>query len=118
MKTCNVCMEAKSLSMFSMHGQTKDKKQPTCKKCLTIRMKTRRGLAREMVQTYLKAHPCIDCGYYDIRALEFDHINDDKEANVADLVARGYSLERVKKEMDKCEVVCANCHRIRTLSRL
>lgn len=59
---------------------------------------------------------CKDCGNTDNRVLVFDHITDDKECNVPTLF--GKKWERIKKELDKCELVCANCHLIRTVSRI
>lgn len=57
------------------------------------------------------ASGCTDCGNMDLRVLEFDH-QYDKVGNIARMM--GFSTEKVKAEIDKCEVVCANCHRIRT----
>ena len=59
---------------------------------------------------------CVDCGNSDIRVLEFDHISNDKFKNVSAL--RTGSLEKIKEEIAKCEVVCANCHKIRTYGRM
>lgn len=65
---------------------------------------------------YLKAHPCVDCGITDTRVLEFDHIRD-KKYDISTMFGKGtWSL--MLKEIAKCEVVCCNCHRIRTFSRL
>jgi hypothetical protein len=61
----------------------------------------------------LRASACADCGERDLEVLEFDHLRD-KEANVAALVGSRYRLDRVRAEIEKCEVVCANCHRHRT----
>ena len=58
---------------------------------------------------YLKEHPCIDCGEVDIDVLTFDHVNGEKEASVYTL-ARSYTWSKVLKEIEKCEVRCANCH--------
>ena len=45
--------------------------------------------------------------------LEFDHINpEEKISNVSDLMK--FSINKVKKEIAKCEVRCANCHRRKT----
>ena len=69
--------------------------------------------------TYLVEHPCVDCATTDIRVLEFDHIDRDlKRAAVSVLAANGYSLDTVKREVETCEVRCANCHTIRTRSQL
>jgi 5-methylcytosine-specific restriction endonuclease McrA len=62
---------------------------------------------------YLRNHPCVDCGESDIVVLEFDHQRD-KTLTISTLSREGYSLERLRQEIAKCEVVCANCHRRRT----
>ena len=60
---------------------------------------------------------CVDCGYNDHpQALQFDHIRD-KRANVSNMIRSDYSWNEIKKEIAKCEVVCANCHSIRTYMR-
>ena len=56
---------------------------------------------------------CADCGEKDPVVLEFDHVRD-KEKDVSLLLAGGYSLERILKEIDKCVIRCANCHRRKT----
>lgn len=61
---------------------------------------------------------CVDCGYKEHAvALQFDHIDDNKHMNVSDMIRSDYSWITIKLEIDKCEVVCANCHAIRTASR-
>jgi hypothetical protein len=60
---------------------------------------------------------CIDCGFDDVRALEFDHVRGKKLANVSKLVRHGYSLKLVQAEIAKCEVRCKNCHAIATADR-
>lgn len=72
---------------------------------------------RQHVLEYKREHPCVDCGETDPLVLQFDHVNDDKECNVADMVTRSVGLERLKKEIEKCEVVCANDHLRRTHAR-
>jgi hypothetical protein len=71
---------------------------------------------REYVITYLLDNPCVDCGEKDIIVLEFDHLSD-KDCSVADAIRRSFSIERLQREIDKCEVVCCNCHRRRTSKR-
>lgn len=63
------------------------------------------------VLSYLAAHPCVDCGEDDPVVLEFDHVQTDKVASISDLVHKGYKLELIVAEIEKCEVRCANCHR-------
>lgn len=62
-------------------------------------------------------NPCKDCGgFFHPAAMDFDHISDDKVKDVSRLV-RDSSLERIKREIEKCDLVCSNCHRIRTYNR-
>ncbi len=64
---------------------------------------------------FLREHPCTDCGESDPIVLEFDHLADKSFSIAAGLRSRKW--ESVLREMDKCEVVCANCHRRRTTQR-
>lgn len=68
---------------------------------------------KTLIREHLLLHPCIDCGEDDIRVLEFDHIKD-KELDISIAIQRGWSSKKLQKEIDKCEVRCANCHRIKT----
>jgi len=58
--------------------------------------------------------PCFDCGIqYSPWVMQFDHINPfQKKFTIADMI--NGSLEDLKKEISKCQVVCANCHAERT----
>ncbi len=79
----------------------------------------RKKRLREQVKEYKLEKGCTDCGYREhYAALDFDHIGDDKFKGVSRMVDAGYSWKRIKQEIDKCEVVCANCHRIRTTDRM
>jgi hypothetical protein len=61
-------------------------------------------------------HGCVDCGYRGHHeALEFDHISDDKRYNISEVLWKPFSA--IIEETMKCEVVCANCHRVRTFAR-
>lgn len=63
-----------------------------------------------------KSVPCTDCGNeYPYYVMDFDHLRD-KDANMNRL-RWSRSIENIKKEIAKCEVVCANCHRVRTFER-
>lgn len=64
---------------------------------------------------YLREHPCVDCGESDPVVLEFDHLFE-KSFTIADGL-KSRSWEAVMAEIQKCEVVCVNCHRRRTAAR-
>src|SRR5690348_15620190 len=69
---------------------------------------------QEWLAQYKQEKGCFDCGYNKHpSALEFDHLRD-KFKDISDMVKNGFSIKRLQEEIDKCEVVCSNCHRIRT----
>jgi hypothetical protein len=73
---------------------------------------------REDVRKYKEESGCVDCdGKYPYFMLQFDHVGDDKLYNVAKLTGEHSSRKRVFEEIEKCEVVCGNCHSVRTFLR-
>ena len=66
------------------------------------------------IVTFLKSHPCVDCGEQDILVLDFDHQKNNKSSTISNLLRCGYSIDKIKNEIDKCVVRCANCHRRKT----
>ncbi len=65
----------------------------------------------------LKEVPCTDCGVeYPHYVMDFDHVRGEKIGNINVLRTRR-SIESLMDEIDKCEIVCANCHRVRTFER-
>jgi hypothetical protein len=72
----------------------------------------------EYVVRYLFNNPCNDCGEKDPLVLDFDHVRGKKKANISKLIAHGSSITKLKIEMAKCVVRCANCHRRRSAETL
>ena len=67
----------------------------------------------DWVYGVLEESECVDCGLADMTVLEFDHVGPKREA-VLVLAWTGYSLDSIKREIEQCEVRCANCHRRKT----
>lgn len=65
------------------------------------------------------AHGCIDCGWREwARGLDWDHVRGRKTATISMMIANyRRPWAEIEAEMAKCDVVCANCHRIRTIER-
>lgn len=62
----------------------------------------------------LKDNPCMDCGNkFHPCAMDFDHVKGEKIFSLNTM----YSEIKVLEEVAKCELVCANCHRVRTYNR-
>lgn len=128
MKRCSNCRKNKELEEFYKSSKQADGRQSYCKQCNTLWGRTCylknkshyvakyadvRRRNREYVIAYLKQHPCVDCNEEDIVVLDFDHLSD-KFKNISVLLGSGYSLATIEKEIAKCQVRCANCHRRRT----
>ncbi len=132
MKTCRYCNQTKDLNEFSVreNGRLNSK----CKSCVRVYSKAhyesnrkvhiqRRNenakVSRKMKRDLLneaKAVPCFDCGQsYPPWVMDFDHLGD-KLFNVSTMV-NSRTIEEIRTEVMKCEVVCANCHRQRTYGR-
>jgi len=77
--------------------------------------KKRRLKIQDFIWDYLLINPCRDCGESDLLVLEFDHRDPSlKSFNISDAPQKRLGLKRVLEEINKCDVVCANCHRKRT----
>ncbi len=78
----------------------------------------RRKKLRALVNSH-KNVPCADCGqWFPLICMDFDHLGDEpKEDEISTMVHRLTSEKRILAEIGKCEVVCSNCHRIRTFKR-
>ncbi len=72
-----------------------------------------RNRARQYVLDYLSTHPCVECGESDPVVLEFDHL-DNKDRAISEMIRDGVPLDKLEREMTKCQVLCANCHRRKT----
>jgi hypothetical protein len=70
---------------------------------------------RDYVIEYLKQNPCIDCGERNILTLQFDH-QTNKHFNISEKISskRPIGMARLKQEISKCIIRCANCHQIKT----
>lgn len=87
------------------------------KASVAVIKKAARERNRLYTKGYLTEHPCIDCGEKDIVVLEFDHVKGKKAGNISQMAMSPVSLEVLQKEIEKCEVRCANCHRRATHQR-
>lgn len=131
-KFCGSCNETKQINEFSKNKCKKDGLQTKCKKCNRLYLqdhyeenkdyyaKKRQNVFKKYqnkVSKIKESTPCKDCGkYYPSYVMDFDHISLDKEFNISILINYG-NWEKLQAEIDKCEVVCSNCHRIRTHMR-
>ena len=70
-------------------------------------------VAKAFIRGLKRDKPCVDCGIvYPHMCMDFHHVRGHKIYNVSQMVS-GQSKATIRKEAAKCELVCANCHRIR-----
>ena len=116
MKVCKTCTKEKPYSLYYKHYTNGDGYCHECSECLNERTRLRKMRHRILINTIKMESGCVDCGYNKSPfALQFDHTADDKEFTIGASVT--FSWQRIEKEIAKCEVVCANCHMIRTQER-
>lgn len=135
LKKCHQCELVKDVNQFHVDSSTSDNLNRLCKDCRLDRSRRRRAdrsieqieKDRQSFRASKNRHKekldqiklnsgCVDCGYKEhVEALDFDHIEDNKSFNIGS--AKSNCWEILEAEITKCEVVCANCHRVRTANR-
>ena len=65
---------------------------------------------RKFVWKYKGEHPCTVCGETRPQCLDFHHNGNDKSFEIANMMNRRYSIKRIQSEIEKCDIVCKNCH--------
>ncbi len=106
---CNKCRERSSRRRNRAYLNSYQKKNK-CSQKISKRNKS-------WVINYKKCNFCIDCNLSDWVVMDFDHVRGIKKANISTMVRQAYSIETIKEEVAKCDLVCANCHRKRTAKR-
>ena len=132
---CSRCGELKAVDEFAWRRTRRGQRDSFCRPCRSaygkehyqankqryidqarIRTQARRLERTKLLLDYFVKHPCTDCGEVDPVVLEFDHLSGDKLFNVAEALS-WRTWNAILEEIEKCEVVCANCHRRRTAQR-
>lgn len=109
MKTCPNCKTEKEITEFYSR-RNKEDSLPYCKTCTNIQSSLRQQKLKLEAVEY-KGGGCISCGYKTYAgALEFHH-KDPKEKDFSIGQVKSRSLSSIKPELDKCILLCSNCHR-------
>jgi hypothetical protein len=130
MKTCAKCKTEKQETEFCKRTKSKDGLHSMCRECSRKAVRNsyrknaryyiqkkqeRRKEMRRFIEK-MKDKPCQDCGKkYPHYVMDFDHLKDKDFCISAKLHSKG--IIQIANEIKKCEVVCANCHRVRTHNR-
>jgi hypothetical protein len=133
-RKCYRCGELKPIEDFSWRRRAHGQRDTFCRPCRSAYGKEHyaanraRYIEQARIQKeklmlertkylikYFEINPCTDCGEQDPVVLEFDHLRDKSFAIGPALARRSWPI--ILAEIEKCEVVCANCHRRRTARR-
>lgn len=107
-KICSKCGKECPIEYFVFKDKKNNKRSSRCIECDRLSK-------RESYHKYYENNKerfqvrCIVCGEKDIACLDFHHLKD-KEFNISNEI-RNLSIENLKKEINKCVVLCSNCHR-------
>ena len=83
------------------------------KKNLSLILKQKRfrkRYLREWLDAFKVDKKCVECGENHPGTLQFHHVSKNKIEDVSQMVNMGYSQKNVMKEIEKCIILCANCH--------
>ena len=136
LKRCAGCKEEKPIKMFDRRRKGKPARRHKCRLCRNAewveqystndkfreynlkRTQASRAKNSHYIHEYKLKHPCIQCGETDPVVLEFDHRDRDTKCFSVSYAASHKTFRVLKEEMDKCDVLCANCHRRKTAKQL
>ncbi len=132
---CYRCGDMKPADEFAWRRKLKGRRDSFCRRCRAAYKRehyadNRQRYIREAcvrkqrlaiertgyLLQFFRRHPCADCGESDPVVLEFDHLGDDKLFDIGQALPYR-NWESILAEIEKCDVVCANCHRRRTATR-
>lgn len=138
MKQCTKCSKLKPKTEFYVKDKKSGRLHAQCKTCYKehrkstykehyekyrneylergkIRRAKLRAEFRSNMLKFLDGKACIKCGENDIRVLELDHIDaTQKDFSISHAVRIGKNWIQVQEEIKKCQILCANCHKIKT----
>lgn len=106
---CKICSRNRSRKYYQLNAIAH-------KNNIMRQNKKYKNIILQSLCMYLLDNECKDCKNKDIRVLEFDHLRD-KKFNISKMVSRSYSWNTILIEINKCDIICRNCHAIRTAKR-
>ncbi len=111
-KVCSRCQEEKLLTEFYSRGKNRKDVNTFCKKCFNTYC-VERWVKKKLEAIEYKGGKCEDCsGVFPYPVFEFHHLDPtEKDVNWTKLRLR--SKDKREAELDKCALLCANCHRLR-----
>tara|TARA_R100000781_G_scaffold14941_2_gene12303 strand:+ start:1617 stop:2096 length:480 start_codon:yes stop_codon:yes gene_type:complete len=133
-KKCSYCEKYYKMSDFSWKLKRLNKRSNKCRQCtneysrkhyikykhkykkrVKVNTEKYKKERRDLVYEFKLSNPCASCGESNPIVLEFHHLDPKEKRNdVSNMASHGYSAKSIEKEIEKCIILCANCHRKKT----
>lgn len=111
-KICTKCGRELPLENFGWRNKAKGQRRADCKECHSGYMKKKYQEKKEIIQELKSQCSCAKCGDSRGYVLEYHHKDPSvKENTIARMTSNNFNLDKVYQEIQKCVVLCANCHR-------
>lgn len=111
-KICSKCGKELPIDDFNFRDKKKGTRRAECKYCHSQYMKDIYQDKKNLIQELKSQKRCAKCGDSRGYVLDFHHINpEEKEETIARMTSNNYRLDEVYNEIEKCIVLCSNCHR-------
>lgn len=111
-KICTKCGKELPIEEFNWRDKSKGTRRSECKYCHSNYMKKQYQYKKNIFEQQKAQQTCAKCGESRGYVLDFHHLDPSKkEETVARMTSNKYNVEDIQKEVDKCIVLCANCHR-------
>lgn len=111
-KICTKCGKELPLDAFPWRDRKKGTRRADCKECHSKYMKQQYAQKKSIIEEQKAQQKCAKCGESRGYVLDYHHLNpEEKETTIARMTSNRYNLEDIQKEIEKCIVLCANCHR-------
>ena len=109
-KKCTQC--GKDLPLTEYYSRGNGKLRSECKKCHSNYVKNKYQERKNLVNEIKASYNCMKCGESRIYTLDFHHKDPTiKDETIARMTSNRNKVEDIQKEIEKCVVLCSNCHR-------
>ena len=110
-KKCSPCRNRYDKKIYNKTPEAKERRRA----CLQKSSRNVRIQLKSKINEIKLNSPCVDCGgtFHPV-AMDFDHVKGTKKYGISEMAGKRMPWDKIQKEIDKCELRCANCHRIKT----
>ena len=111
-KICTKCKRELSIDQFYWRNKAKGIRRADCKDCHNGYVKIKYQERQNKIEEFKSQLKCAKCGEMRGYVLDLHHLNpEEKDRTVSRMISNNASDEIIQKEINKCIVLCSNCHR-------